>query len=309
MTPTLTPGRPPSPSRSTRRTLANGAELLVLENHFNPTVAVSGSFYAGPLFAPAGPARRSRRMTAGELTKGTERRTKLEIAEDLESRGASLSFSVRRLRSGRRRHRRLGALSRDVELLLDRLVEILRTPVFPGGGARQGEEAARRRDPAAAGPDVRRARQETARAAHLSARPSLPPADGRGADRARRVADPRRPRALLRRALRRAARSGSSSSATSRPERILDGLEAPARRLAPRARRGDSRRSPVPPPAPGSETVEMPDKANADVVLAAARPRLTRPDPRYLACVLANSALGQSSLTPGSECACATPRG
>jgi zinc protease len=40
----------------------------------------------------------------------------------------------------------------------------------------------------------------------------------------------------------------------------------------------------------------MPDKANADVVLALPA-ALRRPDPRYLAVSLANSALGQSSLT------------
>ncbi|HKA35402.1 MAG TPA: hypothetical protein VKH43_01185, partial [Thermoanaerobaculia bacterium] len=73
-----------------RRTLSNGASLFVLENHFNPTVAVSGSLQAGPLFAP--PMRRLiASVTAGELAKGTEKRTKLEIAEDLESRGASVS--------------------------------------------------------------------------------------------------------------------------------------------------------------------------------------------------------------------------
>ena len=40
----------------------------------------------------------------------------------------------------------------------------------------------------------------------------------------------------------------------------------------------------------------MPDKASADVVLAEPS-NLTRRDPEYLACVLANSALGQSALT------------
>ena len=52
----------------------------------------------------------------------------------------------------------------------------------------------------------------------------------------------------------------------------------------------------IPPPAPGQETVEMPDKASADVVLAAPS-ELKRPEPAYLPCTLANSALGQSSLT------------
>src|SRR5258706_4048755 len=122
-------GRIPFEDAVRRRVLENGAELLVLENHFNPTVAVSGSLHGGSLFAPVGK-RLLASMTAGELVKGTERRTKLEIAEDLESRGASLSFSadasdpVGTDIAG-------SALSRDVELLLDRMIEILRFPVFP----------------------------------------------------------------------------------------------------------------------------------------------------------------------------------
>src|SRR5262249_55835353 len=81
------------------------------------------------LFAP--PDRRLlASMTAGELAKGTARHTKLEIAEDLESRGASLSFAADMSDpvgidiAG-------SALSRDADLLLDRLAQILREPIFP----------------------------------------------------------------------------------------------------------------------------------------------------------------------------------
>ncbi|HEY6148540.1 MAG TPA: pitrilysin family protein, partial [Thermoanaerobaculia bacterium] len=77
--------------------------------------------------------------------------------------------------------------------------------------------------------------------------------------------------------------------------RILDFLE---QRLAD-WRRGPAEEFPsiaVPPAAPLSETVEMPDKANADVVLALPA-SLTRTDPSYLASVLANSTLGQASLS------------
>ena len=111
------------------RTLANGARLFVLENRFNPTLALSGSLRAGRLYAP--PDRRLiASVAAGELMKGTARRTKLQLAEDLESRAASLSFSsdasdpVGVDIGG-------SALSRDADLLLDALVEVLCTPVFP----------------------------------------------------------------------------------------------------------------------------------------------------------------------------------
>ena len=53
---------------------------------------------------------------------------------------------------------------------------------------------------------------------------------------------------------------------------------------------------PVPPASPARETVSMPDKASADVVILEPS-TLTRADPAFLACTLANSALGQSSLT------------
>ena len=111
------------------RTLPNGARFFVLENHFNPTVSLSGSLSAGGLFAP-----RDRRLiasvTAGELARGTTRHSKLELAEALESRGASLSVAADTSDpvgvdvSG-------AALSRDVETLLDLLVETLTSPVFP----------------------------------------------------------------------------------------------------------------------------------------------------------------------------------
>jgi zinc protease len=274
-----------------RRALPNGTEILVLENHFNPTVALSGSLHAGPLFAP--PDRRVvASMTASELTKGTLRRTKLEIAEDLESRGASLSFSSD-ASDPVGTDVAAAALSRDVDRLLDTLVEILRTPSFPAdeldkekkrlvGAIRQQQD------------------QTSARAQEVVGRRIYPP----GHPFHRRTFEERiaRVESLTRDELARFydERYGAGTLrlvvvGDIDGERILDGLE---RRL------GDWRPGPVPgippvdipPPAPGSETIEMPDKANADVVLALPA-ALRRPDPRYLAVSLANSALGQSSLT------------
>ncbi|MEP6769286.1 MAG: pitrilysin family protein [Acidobacteriota bacterium] len=274
-----------------RRMLSNGAELLVLENHFNPTLALSGSLYGGPLYAP--PDRRTiASMTAGELMKGTERRSKLEIAEDLESRGASLSFSsdssdpVGTDIAG-------AALSRDADLLLDRLVEILRTPTFP-------EEELEKEKKRLAGAIRQQQDQTSARAQDAAARRIYPP----GHPFHRRTGEERiaRLESLTRSDLQ-TFYGARYAAGTLRlvvvgdvaSDAILDGLE---RRLAD-WRRGDPPEIPpvpVPEPVPVSETVEMPDKANADVVLATPA-TLTRPDPLYLACVLANSALGQSSLT------------
>ncbi len=284
-------GRRPFAEAAAHRGLPNGVQLFVLENHFNPTVAVSGSMNAGGLYAP--PDRRLiAGVTAGELLKGTERHTKLQIAESLESRGASLSFSADAsdpvgLDIGG------AALSRDVELLLDLLAEVLTGPAFPVeeldkekkrlvGSIRQQQdqtsvrayEAATRRIYPLGHPYHRRSGPERIAAVEGLSREDLAGfyAQRYGASTLQLVVvgDVETPR-------------------------ILDGLE---RRLGG-WRSGPPRQVPacaVPPAAPAAETVEMADKASADVVLACPAD-LTRTDPGYLPCTLANSALGQSSLT------------
>lgn len=273
------------------RRLPNGAEFYVLENHFNPTLALSGSLDAGPLFAP--PERRLvAPVTAGELAKGTTRRSKLEIAEALESRAASLSFACD---SSEPVGMDIGgsALSRDADLLLDLLAETLRDPVFPQeelekekkrlvGAIRQQQdqtsarafEAAMRRIYPKGHPFHRRTGAERVATVESLTREDL-----------HRHYDERYGAATLRLVL-----VGDVDAASA-----LDGLEARFGSW----RAGPSRAIPtaaVPPPSPGEEIVAMPDKASADVVLGAPS-TLTRADPEYVPCVLANSALGQSSLT------------
>jgi zinc protease len=273
------------------RTLSSGARLFVLENRFNPTVAISGSLNGGPLFAP--PDRRLvAGVTAGELAKGTERRTKLEIAEELESRGASLSISAGSPDP-------VGvdiaaaSLSRDVEVLLDVLSEVLLSPVFP-------EEELGKERMRLVGLVREQQDQTSVRALEAASRRLYPP----GHPFHRRQAEDRI--AVIESLRRDELRSfyderygagtlilvvvGDVDS-----DRILDGLE---RRLGP-WRPGppaEIRRPASVAPAPGRETIRMPDKASADVVLMQPAD-LERNDPEYLACMLANSALGQSSLT------------
>jgi zinc protease len=273
------------------RTLANGARFFVLENRLNPTLAVSGSLHAGRLYAP--PSRRLiASMTAGELMKGTARRTKLQLAEDLESRAASLSFSsdasdpVGVDISG-------AALSRDTDRLLEILVEVLRSPVFP-------EEELDKEKKRLVGSIRQQQDQTSTRAFEEALRRVYPPEHPlhrlNGEERIARV------EALQRAEL--AGFYGERYGAASLSlvlvgdvdaEAILDRLEeglgswgaGPTPSIAAPA---------VPPPSPSRETVRMPDKASADVVLALPSD-LKRTDPDFLACSLANSALGQSSLT------------
>ncbi len=285
------PPRRPFVETVRQRTLSNGARLFVLENRFNPTVALSGSLRAGRLYA-----REDRRMVAsmaaGELMKGTARRTKLELAEDLESRAASLSFSsdasdpVGVDVTG-------AALSRDTDLLLDTLAEILRMPTFP---AEELEKEKKRLVGA-----IRQQQEQTSLRAYEAAMRRIYPLAHplhrlTGAERIARV------EALDRADLEAfyQARYGADSLALVivgdvDAEHVLDRLEAG---LGPWGAGPSSGIAvpPIPPPSPGEETVRMADKANADVVLAVPA-TLARTDPEFLACSLANSALGQSSLT------------
>jgi len=283
--------RPPFTEIVRQRTLGNGARFFVIENRFNPTLAVSGSLRAGRLFAPPD-ARLVASVAAGELMKGTARRTKLQLAEDLESRAASLSLSSDASDP-------VGvdvsaaALSRDAELLIEALVEVLRTPVFPAdeldkekkrlvGAIRQQQE------------------QTSVRAFEAAMRRIYPAAHPlhrlTGEERIAKV------EGLERGALEAFYRDryGAGSLALVvvgdvDAEKTLDRLEAGFGSWA--AGPSTDVRIPAPPAAvPGPETIRMADKANADVVLAMPSD-LTRGDSDFLACSLANAALGQSSLT------------
>ncbi|MGH9368947.1 MAG: M16 family metallopeptidase [Thermoanaerobaculia bacterium] len=274
-----------------QRRLPNGAELYVLENRFNPTLALSGSLFAGHLFAPAG-RRMVAAVTAGELSKGTARRSKLQIAEELESRAASLSFACDAsdpvgLDIGG------AALSRDLDLLLDLLAEILREPVFP-------EEELEKEKKRLAGAIRQQQDQTSARAYEAAMRRIYPKGHPfhrlPGEERIAIV------ESLTREELDRhySERYGAATLKLTLvgdvdAEQVLERLEARfgTWRAGPA---GDIPAPPPPPAAPGEEVVRMPDKASADVVLALPS-TLTRTDPEYVACVLANSALGQSSLT------------
>jgi zinc protease len=113
-------------SRTSRFQLSNGVTLLVLENPANPTVSIAGSMRAGEYFSPAGKDSLAG-ITAGMLGKGTRRRSKLEIAEELESAGARVGLSSNTFTvsvSGL-------SLSRDLPMILTTLAEELREPAFP----------------------------------------------------------------------------------------------------------------------------------------------------------------------------------
>jgi zinc protease len=110
----------------TRFTLDNGISVIVQESHATATIALRASVPAGSLTEPrdrlggAG-------VTASMLSRGTTQRNALAFATALEDVGASLGASADTLVTS------IGAqmLTRDFDLVLDLLAEMIRQPAFP----------------------------------------------------------------------------------------------------------------------------------------------------------------------------------
>lgn len=113
-------------SRVARAQTEHGATLLAIENPASQTVVLHGSLRAGSYFEP-----RERpglaRLTAAMLERGTARRSKLAVAEALESVGAEVDFSVDPFVVNVAAR----CLPRDLPLLLSTIAEELREPAFP----------------------------------------------------------------------------------------------------------------------------------------------------------------------------------
>jgi zinc protease len=113
-------------SRVAREELETGAVLLVLENAATPTVSVCGSLRAGSYFEPKVKPGLAR-ITAEMLKRGTRRRGKLELAGALERVGADIEFDADAFAvqiSAR-------SLSQDFPALAATLAEMLREPSLP----------------------------------------------------------------------------------------------------------------------------------------------------------------------------------
>jgi len=113
-------------SRVGREELGTGAVLLVLENTATPTVAVRGSLRAGSYFEPRAKPGLAR-ITAEMLKRGTRRRGKLELAGALEQVGADIEFEADAFAV----QIEARSLSEDFPALASTLAEMLREPSFP----------------------------------------------------------------------------------------------------------------------------------------------------------------------------------
>ncbi len=110
----------------TRGILPNGITVLVRTNLNSPSVVIGGYLPCGSLFDTDNKLGLAD-FTASCLLRGSEKRDFQQIFDELESAGASLSFSAGGHTAGFSGR----CLSEDLPLLLELLADALRRPVFP----------------------------------------------------------------------------------------------------------------------------------------------------------------------------------
>jgi len=276
-------------SRVVREELGTGAVVLLVENPSTPTVALRGSLRAGSHFEPKERPGLAR-LTAEMLKRGTRRRGKLELAGALERVGADIDFDADVFAV----QIRARSLAGDFPALAATLAEMLREPSFPA------EELEKLKQQMVA--SVREKQSDTAWRAYERLTQAL--------------FDERHP--FYTHAGERLAESISSVTVEDVRgfyERFYGGLtlilaaaggidSGEAARVLREAFEGFGGpenaevavTDPEPPAAARREVVLVRDKANVDVLLGTAAP-LRRDASDYYAAMLANRALGESTLS------------
>ncbi|OGI22872.1 MAG: hypothetical protein A2287_10365 [Candidatus Melainabacteria bacterium RIFOXYA12_FULL_32_12] len=115
-----------APISFSKKTLNNGMKVLFTENKTSNTVKLYGTIYAGNMFSslvnPALPS-----VCGGMLNRGSKGKSKFEIADEVESRGASVGIS----NIGEAVNFSLSSTTNDFPFILDILAKILMEPSFP----------------------------------------------------------------------------------------------------------------------------------------------------------------------------------
>ncbi len=277
--------------RVTSHHLAGGGRLAVLANPHAPTVTIAGTLRAGPALAADGrfsvPG-----LTAAMLERGTSEHERMELARELEDHGLQLvvrassatpmvvSFTAQ-------------GLAEELPRLLGLLVEVLRRPTFPSGELEKLREQV-------LGSLVRE-RQETHALAYAALTRALYP-DGHPFRR-RPVEEREREVASLSREDLAAFHDVAYHPASLvfavvgdvDPEQVaslvseqLEGWEGEGAAEAVIPATAETQ--------PAEERIQIADRPNLDVFLGHSA-QLLRGAPDYAAAVLANSCLGQSTLT------------
>jgi zinc protease len=276
-------------SRTKRFQLSNGITLFVLENHANPTVSISGYLIAGAFFNRPGKDGLSS-ITASMLNKGTARRSKIEIAETLEFAGARIGVSSNTFTvsvSGQ-------SLSRDFPLIISTLAEELREPSFPA------EELEKMKQRIIA--SIREDQDETRVRAYERLSQMLYP-EGNPFHRIPAEKLIQQVETIITDDIREFYRShyGAASMILA----VVGDVEADRVSAIVEENLGDWIGAPALeigiPETPllteaKRDVVPMKEKSNCDIVIGHAS-RLRRSNPDYLAARIANSALGQSTLS------------
>ncbi|MEW6734599.1 MAG: pitrilysin family protein [Acidobacteriota bacterium] len=275
--------------RIKRVEMSNGAALLMLERRTSPTVAITGTLLAGDYLDPHDKPYIAY-MVAEMLNKGIARRNKLELASELENIGAEIDFDASTFTlniNGR-------CLSKDVEKVITLLAEMLCRPTF-------------------AADELEKLKTQTI----AQLRQKLEDTDLRAYERLTQlIYEPTHP--LYQKPIE--ARIKSINSITQEDIRrfykahyggaslilaIVGDIEAATIERLVRDRFADwsgghSKKLQVPETVRQKvsrrELIPMKDKANADIYIGHAG-GLRRNSPDYYAAILANNALGQSTLS------------
>jgi zinc protease len=277
--------------RVSSHALPGGALLVVLANSHAPTVTIAGTMLAGPALAADGrfavPG-----LVAAMLDRGTTDHSRIELARELEDHGLQLvvrasastptivSFSAQ-------------GLAEELPRLVKLLAEVLRRPSFPG------EELDKLREQVLG--SLAREREETSARAFAALTRGLY-LEGHPLHRRPIEVREREVRSLVRDELEtfHAATYGPSTlvlAAVGDVEagRVASFLEA---ELVDWSGAGEPAIADAEDGVPDAkeERIQIADRPNIDVFLGH-RGGLLRGDPGYPAAVLANSCLGQSTLT------------
>ncbi|HEX7314802.1 MAG TPA: pitrilysin family protein [Pyrinomonadaceae bacterium] len=276
-------------SRVVREELETGAVLLLVENPSTPTVALRGSLRAGSHFEPKDKPGLAR-LTAEMLKRGTQRRAKLELAGALERLGADVNFDADVFAV----EIKARSLAGDFPALAATLAEMLREPSFPA------EELEKLKQQTVA--SVREKQSDTSWRAYERLTQTLfderHPFYTHAGDRlvesilSITVEDVRGfyEKFYGGRTLILTAAGGFESGEAARVLRgAFEGFGGPERAEVEVT-------DPEPPAASRRELVMVRDKANVDVLIGTAAP-LRRDASDYYAAMLANRALGESTLS------------
>jgi zinc protease len=283
--------RRPFAERVALRELPGGSRLAVLENPHAPTVTIAGTLQAG--VACAGDGRFSvPSLAAAMLERGTASRNRLRLAEELEDHGLQIGFQSSAGAPTAVSFSGQG-LAEQLPRLSELLVDMLRRPTFPD------DELIRLRDRVLGG--LVREREETHALAYAALTRHLYPAGHplhkrAVEEREREVASLTRDE--LEAFHHRAYGPGSLVLAVVGdvvPDRVaevfgdlLEGWRTPDLPVPEWPIGGDA--------APAEERISVADRPNLDVFLGH-RGRLLRGDGDFPAALVANSCLGQSTLT------------